>query len=164
MQVHTSVIVKWFRIQVFVSRRLLWLGKKPWPSFNSTYSNSKPLWMLSLQYSVQIISHFRQWPGISFSQGSGLSLSVFAPCDTVSPSCWLLMWFQVSLLSSSLSCVYKPRSIHLVFVCSWMSSLCSMPPIWIIKDSRFVNIPRLLVQCSLRSVTPFFKGNDHFNI
>ncbi len=86
-------------------------------------------------------------------QGSGLSVCVFAPCDPGSPSCWLLIWFQVCLLSSSLSCVYKPWSIQLVFVGSWMSSLCSMSPIWIIKDSRFVNSSHLLVQCSLRSVT-----------
>ncbi len=40
---------------------------------------------------------------------------VFAPCDPVSPSCWLLIWFQVYLVISPLIvCVFK--AIQLVSV------------------------------------------------
>ncbi len=42
---------------------------------------------------------------------------VFAHCDPVSPSCWLLIWFQVCpVIILLIVCVFKVLSIQLVFV------------------------------------------------
>ncbi len=58
-------------------------------------------------------------------------LCFFAPhvfCDLVSPSCWLLIWFQVCLVISPLIvCVFKVQSIQFVFVGLWVSSLPVLP-------------------------------------
>ncbi len=81
----------------------------------------------------------------------------FAPhvfCDLVSPSCWLLIWFQVCLVISPLIvCVFKVQSIQFAFVGLWVSSLPVLP--WCvtlleIKDSSFVysSSPRSWLPCS----------------
>ncbi len=80
----------------------------------------------------------------------------FAPhvfCDLVSPSCWLLIWFQVCLVISPLIvCVFKIQSIQFAFVGLWVSSLPVLPwcvTLFVIKDSSFVNSssPRSWLPC-----------------
>ncbi len=84
-------------------------------------------------------------------------LVFFAPhvfCDLVSPSCWLLIWFQVCLVISPLIvCVFKVQSIQFAFVGLWVSSQPVLP--WYvtlleIKDSSFVysSSPRSWLPCS----------------
>ncbi len=85
-----------------------------------------------------------------FCHDSGLSVCVFAPSDRASPSCWLLIWLQVSLLSSLIVLSLKAL-VHSVFVVSWTSFyvfLCLLR-VWTIKDCVTEVLLRSLVPCYL---------------
>ncbi len=75
----------------------------------------------------------------------------FAPhvfCDLVSPSCWLLIWFQVCLVISLLIvCVFKVQSIQFVLsVFECLPYLCSLDVLPCLLLKTLVSwIPRLLV-------------------